>query len=465
MNQLLIYGAGTSGTAAAHLACHLGMRTWLYDDHRPPHQVPAELRDKFIVDLQHLKSLVGAHPTTLMPSPGTTETSSTYRQLAQTCRAGLLSEIDFGLNHLQAPILAITGTNGKSTCCAMIQHLFKGAQVNLPLMGNFGIPVTQRALEAATTQPSLGYILELSSYQLAQSQQLTFPVAIITNINADHLDRHLSMSAYVATKWRLAPQAPEDTTHLITPPHVLEQIHHHELPVRGDQIIQTRAGPSATVQTPMDLELKQLASWGCRCFARHLRQYHKGRLSVEANHGLKRLADLAIAELTQQLEDFPGLPHRLERLGLTPQGEPAVTYINDAKSTNLSATAYAIATLAPEQPSTLLILGGLPKSAPVGSPAPELVIPPWIRWMVIIGSHAQDIQATLVHSANTNLSTVPTLSHLLQPAEAFLRQLRERNISCVLFSPSGSSLDQYPHYEARGGEFKRLVQALHPRHH
>lgn len=459
MNHLLIYGAGVSGIAAARLARHLDIPIWIYDDHRELGELPLELRSAFIADLPHLTSLISEHPCTLIPSPGIPP--ATYAQLAQHCRAGVLSEVDFGLNHLEGrPILAITGTNGKSTCCAMIQYLFEQVQIPLKIMGNFGVPVSERALEAAANGPELGYILELSSYQLAQSQQLGFPVAMITNIHADHLERHRSLPAYIATKWRLSTHAQQPArTYLITPPQVLEHIHHHELPLPEHQLIITAGESSSAGLRPMscDHELKQLASWGCRYFARHLRS------RLKTHPGLDHLAGMDIAQLTQRLENFPGLPHRLEQL--TPASQDgSCTYINDAKSTNLSATTYAIAALAPQQPRTLLILGGIPKSAPDKTTAARLNIPPWVLWVAIIGTHAQAILATLTHSAGTHLSTAATLSQLLQPAASFRQQLKERGIECVLFSPSGSSLDQYPHYAARGDDFKRLVQELtHPR--
>ena len=467
MQHLLVYGLGVSGIAGARLATHLNIPVLLWDDNLTHMRLPHDLATLAIANPHHNNINTLTTQATLMPSPGIPEHTPVYQQLLHHCNARLLSEVDFGLSHLTAPILALTGTNGKSTCCAMIRHLFDIYQLNLDIIGNFGTPTTQVALAQLQSlphdpaaAPSIGYILELSSYQLSQSRSLDFPVSVITNFTPDHLERHHTPEAYFKIKWQLnqttATEPPPQ--YLITTSDVLSHQQRYRIPASSRQII--------TVPTSHCVnELKHLACQASRCFANYIYHHHSSQLNPSTRQSLHHLATTKPHTLLQQLQSFNGLAHRLEIINPTPittahNPEPPFhcEFINDAKSTNLSATAYAIRSISSHPRNTLLILGGIPKSS---TESARLTIPAWMKWVVIIGQQAHSIHQSLsLISTDTQITTAPTLKSLMKPTATFIHQLKHHQINRVLFSPSGSSFDQYANFAARGRDFTNLTPTL-----
>ena len=467
MQHLLIYGLGVSGIAAARLATHLHIPVEVWDDNLSAIRLPQDLTNLAIANPHHNMNTLTTQAT-LMPSPGIPECTPIYQQLLHHCEQRLFSEVDFGLSHLPAPVLALTGTNGKSTCCAMIRHLFECYQLKLEIIGNFGTPTTQAALAHLQSPPhnqaavsTIGYILELSSYQLSQSRSVDFPVSVITNFAPDHLERHHTPETYFRIKWQLnqATAAKQHPQYLITTAAVLSHQQRYGLPTSSRQIITTPTSHCVN-------ELKHLACHASHYFANYIDHHHSPQLNPNTRQALHHLATTQPHDLLLQLQSFRGLPHRLETINPTARrGAPdhkssfQCEFINDAKSTNLHATAYAIRSISSFPHNTLLILGGIPKSS---AESARLMIPAWIKWVVIIGQHTSSIHQSLnlLSTADTQITTAPTLKSLMKPSATFIHQLKHHQITRVLFSPSGSSFDQYPNFAARGRDFTSLIPNL-----
>ena len=383
---------------------------------------------------------------TLMASPGISEKKPMYQKLSRLCNHQQLSEVDFGLSHLGAPTLGVTGTNGKSTCCAMIQHLFKTA-AHLPILGNFGYPVCEAALLATSSrhQQPVGYILELSSFQLAHSKLMDSPVCVFTNFASDHLSRHGNMSQYFATKWRIINQRCQSSLAiLITTEKIIAHQKSFALPLGEAYVVRQK-----DITCPTD-ELKLLACHATKQFSYYLFK-HLQRSDQKLTDALQQLSQQSIPHLYRCLEDFGGLPHRMEQLKASVAG---VSFINDSKSTNLYATAFALSCCLHAR--ILLILGGLPKFAPQ-KPA-TLKLSDAVKCVVIVGEYAREIQKQLEPAAVKILQ----ISSLDELRGGLMDLLKEWQIQCVLFSPGGCSSDQYPHFRARGEHFKAVVDSLSP---
>lgn len=439
MNRLLIYGLGVSGIAAARLASYMKIPISVWDD-SPDLQLPHDLDT--IPSVSLLDPDVASVPQmTLMASPGISEKKPMYQKLLQLCGQRQLSEVDFGLSHLGAPTLGVTGTNGKSTCCAMIQYLFKTA-AHLPILGNFGYPVCEAALlaKSSPSQQPVGYILELSSFQLAHSKLISSPVCVFTNFAPDHLSRHGNMSQYFATKWRIIGSQKNLAT-LITTEKVIAHQKRFALPLGETYVVSQK-----DITYPSD-ELKLLACHATKQFSHYLIG-QLPNLDQKLADALQKLSQQSIPLLYRRLEDFGGLCHRMERLKTSVKG---VLFINDSKSTNLHATTFALSCCQPDR--ILLILGGLPKSAPQKA---ALKLSSAVKCVVIVGEYAGEIQKQLDQEVQT--LHITSLDELL--GGGLMGLLEEWQIQCVLFSPGGCSSDQYPNFQARGEHFKKVVDAL-----
>lgn len=443
-DPLLIYGLGISGRSAAQLAISLNIPITLYDDRISN----LDLGELSKYPILNPLSLATQHPQPLvfMPSPGIAETHKTYQKLYKYCHYRLRSEVDFGLQHIPIPILAVSGTNGKTTCCAMIKHLFAQHHIAVTIAGNSQIPTTELAQKLKTTPLSaLGCVLELSSYQISASVLTDFDVTILTHIDCDHLHRHGSMDEYVKIKWRLSKETSSRSQprHLITTSHVCDLTAKQPRSPRQLTIVPS----SGCIK-----ELKYLACHGTITFAHQLyHHYHSDDVySCEKNdqqkHTLYQLAHSTAEELMNGLDNFSGLEHRMERI--TPPHIHPCLFINDSKSTNLSATAYAIRAVSPS--ASVLILAGIPKQH-----SHTLNIPRHIKWIIVIGTHAQTIITTLIRP---HQQPVTVIDHVRTLGPPLTQIITDHHIECVLFSPGGSSTDQYNNFADRGDDFKKTIE-------
>jgi UDP-N-acetylmuramoylalanine--D-glutamate ligase len=350
------------------------------------------------------------------------------------------------------PVVAITGTNGKSTTTALIAHLIKSAGRDAQMGGNIGVPVL--ALEPFA--PGRFYVLEVSSYQIDLAPSLKPTVGILVNVSEDHLDRHGSMENYAAIKERLVAGA--DTAvigvddawtraaadrieragkivvrlSVVTP---LRDGFYAQIGDQGSRIMRAAGGKSQQVA--------DLAGIGS------LRGQHNAQ-----NAGAAIAACLALGfDLTaiqKGLASFPGLAHRMQQVGRKETYKGNVLFVNDSKATNADSAAKALASFH----DIFWIAGGKPKTGGITSLAEFF---PRIRKAYLIGEAAHDFAATLDGKVAYELSG--TLQDALASAAA---DASHSTVAApvVLLSPACASFDQYPNFEVRGKAFCDLVLAI-----
>lgn len=345
-----------------------------------------------------------------------------------------------------ASYVGITGTNGKSTTTALIGHMLEKAKRQVAVGGNIGIPVLDLpSLDAQGT-----YVLEMSSYQLERVPHIKTDVAILLNIIPDHLTRHGGWDGYVRAKTRLLTGASMPFVVMGVDEEVTKDLFEAQRKVSGFQ------GVSLSVARPLvkglylngDQELID-AFWEegrviCRLddFKAHLRGVHNAQ-NVLAAYGACRALGLSFQECVSGILSFKGLAHRLENLGAIGK----IHFINDSKATNPDAAARALACF--EKVSW--ILGGVAKEDALKGVEPYYSR---VRRAYVIGQ-AQELFAQILEG-HVSYICCETLE------EAVIKAVEDLDgqEGTVLLSPACASFDQYADFEARGEDFRHLVQEL-----
>jgi UDP-N-acetylmuramoylalanine--D-glutamate ligase len=333
-------------------------------------------------------------------------------------------------------VVGVTGTNGKSTTAALIHHILVSAGIPARLGGNIGAPILGEEPLAAGGV----YVLELSSFQLDLTFSLVCDVAVLLNITPDHLDRHGTMVAYAAAKARLFEmQIPADTAIIGQDDRASREI--------GDLAV-ARVVPISAVTVPDEgvgvvggrlflagVDAGAQADW-LALAGPHNAQNAAAAIAATRVLGVER--DVVLAALAI----YPGLPHRMERVG----ERNGVAFVNDSKATNPTSTAPALAAFA----HVHWIAGGQAKTDDLDACLPALS---HVHAAYLIGE-AAPLFARLLDGK------VPVvLADTLDRAVA-LAAAAARPGDTVLLSPACASYDQFTDYAARGAAFKTLVGAL-----
>jgi UDP-N-acetylmuramoylalanine--D-glutamate ligase len=346
-----------------------------------------------------------------------------------------------------APFVAITGTNGKSTTTALIAHLAASAGMDAQLGGNIGTAI----LSLQPPRAGRVHVIECSSYQIDLAPSLDPSVGILINLSEDHLDRHGTMAHYAAVKERLVAGVPKSGTAIVG----VDDDWCRAIAERLDQ-----AG-KRTVRISVRQELSdgiyvangrimRVTAAGVTPIAEL-----GGIGSLRGQHNAQNAACAAAAALALGLEppaiqaglrSFPGLAHRMEELGR----RGAVLYVNDSKATNADSAAQALACFS----DIFWIAGGKPKTGGIESLRGFF---PRIRKAYLIGEAADEFAATLS----------PGVPHEIDGTldKALAAATRDAEASTVpepvvLLSPACASFDQYRNFEVRGDAFRELVRAL-----
>jgi UDP-N-acetylmuramoylalanine--D-glutamate ligase len=379
-----------------------------------------------------------ARATVVIASPGVPPDAE---PLAAARRAGVpvRSEIDLAAQALPATrLVAITGTNGKSTVTAMIAHLMEQGGIPCPAAGNIGRPLIALALDAP---PPPWAAVEVSSFQLHDSPSLRPAVGVLTNLAPDHLDRYPSVAAYYEDKRLLFRNAATDSLWVLNGDDsaVLDL-------ARGAAGARRTWRLAGAADAWLDRPAATLMLDGAPLLAR-------GDLPLLGDHNVAnalaaslavRAAGLPPDAIRAGLGTFHGLPHRLE-IVRTVDG---VVWINDSKATNVAST--AVGARAMDRPF-VLILGGRHKGEPYTSLTP--ILAGRCRYVLAYGESAPLVVADLGRALPV------TRVRTLEEAVADARRHAAAG-DAVLLSPACSSFDQFKNYEERGATFRALVDAL-----
>lgn len=442
-----VLGLAKSGLSAARALADSGATVWAWDDD-PGKRYQAEAAGIPTTDLAHAD---WSRPAALVLSPGIPHTlpqPHPVAVLARKRRCPIIGDIELLLQACcEARVVAVTGTNGKSTTTAMAGHVLKEAGREVEVGGNIGKP----ALELAPLGAKGIYVLEMSSYQLELTPSLSAEVAILLNITADHLGRHGGMEGYVGAKQRVfANQSGKTAVIGVDDEHC--RALYTQLVALGDRrvipISGTHPAPGGVYGLAGELfdgmgepvsKIIDLRT------VRTLPGEHNWQ-NAAAAYAACRSMGLAREEIAAGLVSYPGLAHRQELIAVI----DGVPWINDSKATNADAAAKALACYG----AILWIAGGQPKEGGIDSLEPYF---PRIRHAFLIGEAMQGFAATL--SGKVPLTLSGDLDTAVTQAQALARRDRHQGV-VVLLSPACASFDQFENFEDRGERFRDLVLAI-----
>jgi UDP-N-acetylmuramoylalanine--D-glutamate ligase len=348
----------------------------------------------------------------------------------------------------EAPFIAVTGTNGKSTTTALVAHVLRSAGRDVQMGGNIGTAI----LDLAPPAEDRVHVVEMSSFQIELTPSLAPTVGVLLNVSPDHLDRHGTMQHYAELKARLVvharhPVIGEDDDWCRD---IAERL---RLANRGWVDLVSVQGRVAHGWYAVGTELVARAPWTAPLGAfadlagiGSLRGRHNLQNALAAS-AAAMLLGVEPGEVAAALATFPGLPHRLEEIGRRGR----TLFINDSKATNADSAATALSAFAGD---IHWILGGKPKQG--GIAALEGFFPR-IAKAYLIGEASEEFAATLAGKAA--FARCGTLAKAVAAAAADAAASRAAE-PVVLLSPACASYDQFPNFEVRGDAFRALIAAL-----
>jgi UDP-N-acetylmuramoylalanine--D-glutamate ligase len=363
-------------------------------------------------------------------SPGINPNAPLVRRLRQ---AGLpmFGELEVAYRFCQCPIVAITGTNGKTTTTELVDAVLAAGGKRTKASGNIGTAFSAAVRDSANLDVM---VLEVSSFQLEHIVEFRPRISVHLNLTPDHLDRYGSMEEYEAAKWQVFRNQTADDYAIVNVNLRLPEI-------AAQKITFTVTGPRADYQL--------IDGW---LVARGEQVLEQSRTNLPGPHNAENmLAALAVADLyhvpreaaIRALCDYKPLPHRCEKVGVI----DGVTFINDSKATNIDALEKAL--LAQRSP-VVLMAGGKDKGLDFSGLRP--LLREKAKAVVLIGQMTEKLFAAW----NSAVPCVKAAS--LADAVERARQLAKPG-DVVLFSPGCSSFDMFKDYEDRGDQFRALVQA------
>jgi len=342
-----------------------------------------------------------------------------------------------------APFVAITGTNGKSTTTALIAHLAASAGLDAQLGGNIGTAIL------SLDPPANGrvHVIECSSYQIDLAPSLDPSIGILINLSEDHLDRHGTMANYASVKERLVAGVQQQGTAIIGVDDEWCRAIAERLDRRGRRVVRisVREKLADGIYVEGERILRSGAVIADLSGIGSLRGLHNAQNAACASGAALGLG-LEPAMLQAGLRSFPGLAHRMEEVGR--RGK--ILFVNDSKATNADSTAQALACFA----DIYWIAGGKPKTGGIESLRQFF---PRIRKAYLIGEAAQEFATTL--GSGVAHAITGTLENAVAAAA------RDADVSTaaepvVLLSPACASFDQYRNFEVRGDAFRSMVRSL-----
>ena len=432
--SVLVMGLGASGRSAVHFCAERRARVTAADE-RPAQELSGIDELPADIDLRLGEPFPDpADFEVVVPSPGVP--AERYRPRAR-CVWG---DVELAWRALPVPLVAVTGTNGKSTTTLLIAAMLRAAGLRVRAAGNLGQPAL--SLVGAPLDVA---VLEVSSFQLEDTQHFRPHVAVILNLAADHLDRHGSFEAYVAAKARiLANLRAEDHVVLgFDDPRLRElasaspaQLH----AFRGDGPVQEGVW--------VDGAARELVVSGSPT-----RRFSLAALQLAGHHNLQNAAAALAAvcaagadpeAAVSALADFEGLPHRSQVVAL----RGGVTWVNDSKATNPHAAQRSLSSF---DAPLLWIGGGRSKGLDLSELAEDAARR--ARCALLIGEAAPELERGL--AGRVEVKRVESIEAAVGEAA---RQARDGDI--VLLAPGCSSHDQFQSFEERGERFRAAVEAL-----
>lgn len=444
-HKCYILGGGESGVGAAILAKQQGYEVFLSDASPVKEVYKEELREyqvPFEEQGHDMEKLLTADE--IVKSPGIPEKSPVMKQIRAN-GIPVISEVELAWRFKgNSRIVAITGSNGKTTTTSLIYHICKHAGLDCALVGNIGISIAKQV----ALDPKELYVAEISSFQLDDIKDFRADVAVLTNITEDHLDRYdYKFENYIHSKFRIAEnQTAADVFIYCADDPVTARylkkltIHSNPLPFTMNQEPQKGAFiKNGTMTVAVNDEKLTMSVDDFKIKGKH-NQYNTMAAGIAA-------ATLGIRKdkIREAVTSFESLEHRMELVAMV----KGVEYINDSKATNVNSTWFALESMT--RP-TILILGGVDK----GNDYEVLkeLVKEKVKAIVCLGTDNRKI-----HEAFGSM--VPLIVNTASAEEAVRAayHFAEKG-DAVLLSPACASFDLFKNYEDRGNQFKQAVRNL-----
>lgn len=441
--KVIILGAGESGVGAALLASMKGHDVFVSDGNVISEVIKDELRlHKIEFEEGHNEERILA-ATLVIKSPGIPENDLVKK--IRSAGIKLISEIEFGYWYKESSrIIAITGSNGKSTTTALVYHICKTAGLDCAMVGNIGISFARQV----AIDPKQVYVIEISSFQLDDIKLFRPDIAILLNITEDHLDRYdYRFENYIKSKFRIAENQEEMDVFIYCLDDEITMKNINKFLIRSNPLPFTMSKPlpqgAYISDAKMHLKWKQEeATMSVEDFA--IKGKHNQYNTMAA--GLAAVVmDIRKEKIRDAVQTFTSLEHRMEHVA-TIKG---IEFINDSKATNVNSTWYALESMT--QP-TILILGGIDKGNDY-SLIRELVKEK-VKAIVCMG-----VDNRKIHEAFGN--EVELIVNTGSAKDAVLSAFHFANKGdAILLSPACASFDLFKNYEDRGRQFKNAVKEL-----
>jgi UDP-N-acetylmuramoylalanine--D-glutamate ligase len=449
--KVAVFGLGGSGLVSASALLKGGADVVAWDDDADTIARAAAAG----IPSSDLRKADWSKISALVLAPGVPLTHPAPHWVVGLARAGAVEVIgDIELfcrerrrNAPDAPFVAITGTNGKSTTTALVAHLLQQAGYDSQLGGNIGTAI----LSLDPPRPGRAHVIECSSYQIDLAPSLDPSVGILINVSEDHLDRHGTLANYAAIKERLVAGVQPAGTAIIGVDDKWCQAAADRIEQRGKNVVRVSVRRPLPYGIYVESEQIMRAGGGtAQMIARiggigSLRGVHNAQNAACATGAALALA-LSPEQIQDGLRSFPGLAHRMEEVAR----KGNVLFVNDSKATNADSAAQALSCFG----DIFWIAGGKPKTGGISSLTGFF---PRIRKAYLIGEAANDFAATL--KGKVEYEIVGTLDKAVAAAarDAETSKLAE---PVVLLSPACASFDQYRNFEVRGAAFCEQVRGL-----
>ncbi|MFQ5559211.1 MAG: UDP-N-acetylmuramoyl-L-alanine--D-glutamate ligase [Nitrospinota bacterium] len=439
--RALVVGLAKSGLGAVRLLQALRAKVFITDS-RPEEELcdfKKKVTGEFVLFAGGHESVPVSTMDLAVISPGIPWNSSFLTRLRES-GVKVVSELEFASQHTKAPVIAITGTNGKTTTATLLTEILTGAGKSVFTGGNIGVPLSEHAL----SKTSVDYIVcEVSSFQLEGIRRFRPKISLILNITPDHLDRHKDMDEYAGLKNRIFEnQSAGDV-----------------LILNGDDEGLSKVTPPAGVKV-RKFSAKRKVEGGAYALGEALFFDEEGKekqfcekvdISLTGSHNVENVLAAALAarfcgishdDIRKGISGLTGIRHRMEVVAIVNE----VTFINDSKGTNVGAAEKSIRSFGG---SVILIAGGKDKG---GDYTPLInAIKEKVKHLVLIGEAGEKISGLL--NGYEKRTTALTMDEAVGKAVE-----KAGRGDVVLLSPACSSFDMFTGYEERGEMFKKSVE-------
>jgi UDP-N-acetylmuramoylalanine--D-glutamate ligase len=442
--RIVILGSGESGTGAALLAKAKGFDVFVSDK--------GEIKDKYKQELSQnsIEFEEGQHSedkilkaNLIIKSPGIPDKAEIIKKVKEK-HIVIIDEIEFAYRYIgESKVIAITGTNGKTTTTLLTYHLMKNAGFDVALAGNVGFSMARQVAERSFDW----YVLELSSFQIDGIETFKPEIGVLLNITPDHLDRYeYTMQNYVNSKFNLIRNMTQQETFIY---YADDQVIANEIATRPISAKKLSVSLAPESDSPVQYDGSSMSFKLDRSF-----RINQSDTTLKGPHNLINtmaavsavyIAGASITSIEEGLKTFKNAPHRLEPVGVI----RGVEYINDSKATNVDSVVYALGSY--EKP-LVWIAGGVDKGNDYN--LIKDAVQKKVKALICLGKDNDKLKKAFG-------GVVPVVQETQSVKDLVRMALKlAQQGDVVLLSPACASFDLFKNYEDRGNQFRTAVQEL-----